>query len=149
VQRAQRKGLKVAHAHFTPLAHARFDLLIKEMDCLGGVRRLVRLLDPAALVVIVRHPCAVVSSRLEGLRLGAMASYREGWQETHALLCESVGTTPAFRCHAPAKGFPRPLDALRFAREAATAFRVGYAVWRVLDDRLCCLERFPAGDRPA
>jgi hypothetical protein len=57
--------------------------------------------------------------------------------------------TPAFHCHAPAKGFSRSLEALQYARKAAEVFRVGYAVWRVLDGRLCCLERFPAGDRPA
>jgi hypothetical protein len=57
--------------------------------------------------------------------------------------------TPAFRCHAPAKGFRDAQDALQYARRAADAFRVGYAVWDVSQGRLRCLERIPAGTRPA
>jgi hypothetical protein len=57
--------------------------------------------------------------------------------------------TPAFRCYAPAKGFSRPQDALQYARKAAETFRVAYAVWEVSTGRLRCLERIPAGTRPA
>ena len=52
--------------------------------------------------------------------------------------------TPAFRCHAPAKGFRTAEDAARYAREAAGTFRVGYAVWDTAGGRPRCLERVPA-----
>jgi hypothetical protein len=80
---------------FTPPAHARFDLVVKEVDWQGFVSRVVRGLEPAALIVIVRHPCAVVASRLQGLRLGIMDSYRAGWWERHCAVCKGLGYSEA------------------------------------------------------
>jgi predicted transcriptional regulator len=43
---------------------------------------------------------------------------------------------PTTTCNAPAKSFPRPLEACQFARQAADAFRVGYCVYKDLAGRL-------------
>jgi hypothetical protein len=80
---------------FSPPAHARFDLLVKEVDLQGLVSRVVQGLEPAWLIIIVRHPCAVVASRLEGLRLGMMGSFRAGWWERHRDRCEELGYSGA------------------------------------------------------
>ncbi len=42
---------------------------------------------------------------------------------------------PTMTCSAPAKSFPRPLEACQFARLAADAFRVGNCVYEVLAGR--------------
>ena len=49
---------------------------------------------------------------------------------------------PTMRCSAPAKAFPGAVEALRYAREAADAYRVGYVVYRVLAGRLLRLAAF-------
>jgi hypothetical protein len=58
---------------------------------------------------------------------------------------EHYFATPAHRCLAPGRAFQRPQDALRYAREAADAYRVAFAVWRVLGGRLTMLERVSPG----
>lgn len=50
---------------------------------------------------------------------------------------------PAMRCHCPAKHFQSERQALEYARKAADAFRVGYAVWRVRKGTLRLLRRYP------
>ena len=50
---------------------------------------------------------------------------------------------PVFRCHCPAKHFPSEPEALEYARKAANAFRVGYAVWRVRKGTMRLLKRYP------
>jgi hypothetical protein len=57
--------------------------------------------------------------------------------------------TPAFRCHCPARSFPGPAEALEYARDAAAAHRVGYAVWRVREGRMRRLQTVEPADRPA
>ena len=47
------------------------------------------------------------------------------------------------RCHCPAKHFRRVRQALQYARKAADAFRVAYAVWRVRKGTLRLLKRYP------
>ena len=50
---------------------------------------------------------------------------------------------PAMRCHCPAKHFRSERQALEYARQAATTFRVAYAVWRVRKGTLRLLRRYP------
>ena len=50
---------------------------------------------------------------------------------------------PAMRCHCPAKHFRNVRQALQYARKAADAFQVAYAVWRVHKGTLRLLRRFP------
>jgi hypothetical protein len=50
---------------------------------------------------------------------------------------------PAFRCLCPAKHFRNVRQALEYARKAADAFRVCYAVWRVRKHTLRLMKRFP------
>ena len=49
----------------------------------------------------------------------------------------------AMRCHCPAKTFRKASQALEYARQAANAFKVAYAVWRVRKGTLRLLRRFP------
>jgi hypothetical protein len=84
-------GRRAFRSCFSPPRHAPFDLLVKEVDWQGHVARLVNGLGPESLVIIVRHPCAVVSSRLQGLRLGLMEAHRAGWLERHRGRCEELG----------------------------------------------------------
>jgi hypothetical protein len=76
---------------FSPARDCQHDLLVKEVDWLGFVPQLMTGLRPDRLVVIARHPCAVVSSRLRGVRLGTMSSYRTGWLERHGERCHDLG----------------------------------------------------------
>jgi hypothetical protein len=52
---------------------------------------------------------------------------------------------PAVRCACPAKTFRKVKQALAYARKAANAFQVAYAVWRVQGGRIRLLKRFPPG----
>jgi len=49
---------------------------------------------------------------------------------------------PTMLCCAPAKTFPTAVEALRYGREAADAYRVGYVVYRVLAGRLLRLAAY-------
>jgi hypothetical protein len=42
---------------------------------------------------------------------------------------------PAILCNAPSRAFRDAQDALRYAREAADTFRVGYSIFRVCEGR--------------
>lgn len=76
---------------FSPGDHQPFDLLIKEVDWARHTLALVQALDPE-LLLIVRHPCAVVASILRGQRLGLMApSDRSPWYQEHQPWCERAG----------------------------------------------------------
>jgi hypothetical protein len=50
---------------------------------------------------------------------------------------------PARRCPCPAMAFRNAQDALEYARRAANAYRVAYAVWRVRKGTLRLLRRYP------
>jgi hypothetical protein len=50
---------------------------------------------------------------------------------------------PAVRCPCPAMAFGNARDAREYARRAANAFRVAYAVWRVGKRTLRLLKRYP------
>ncbi len=54
---------------------------------------------------------------------------------------------PACRCRCPAKVFQNARDALDYARRAANALRVGYAVWRVHGGRVRLVRQFRAPRR--
>jgi hypothetical protein len=50
---------------------------------------------------------------------------------------------PAVRCPCPAMAFCTARDAREYARRAADAYRVVYAVWRVGKRTLRLLKRYP------
>jgi hypothetical protein len=50
---------------------------------------------------------------------------------------------PVMRCHCPARHFRSEGQAVEYARNAANAFRVAYAVWRVRKGTLRLLKRYP------
>jgi hypothetical protein len=56
---------------------------------------------------------------------------------------ERFWALPACRCLAPSRAFPDARAALRYARDAAAAFRVGYAVYRVRAGRPTLLRAIP------
>jgi hypothetical protein len=60
---------------------------------------------------------------------------------------EHYRAAPDFKCHAPSRAFRRLLEALQYARDAADAFGVGYAVWHVAGGRLWLVHRYRAGQR--
>jgi hypothetical protein len=77
---------------FSPRDGAPYDLVAKQ----GGVAvhgpNLVQALSPEALIVIVRHPCAVIASVRRGEKLGLMdRHHRERWIEDHLPLAEEFG----------------------------------------------------------
>jgi hypothetical protein len=95
------------------------DLLIKEVEWHVHARAMIEGLKPDHLLLLVRHPCAVVSSRLEGLRrqfdsaercsevcavlssrleglpLGVMPSFGDGWENCFAERCRRLGFSAA------------------------------------------------------
>lgn len=72
---------------------AGYDLLVKEVDWHPGLTGVDRL-NPDYLVVLVRHPCAVVCSRLTGIRLGVMPEHdRTTWLALNRGRAEAAGFT--------------------------------------------------------
>lgn len=55
-----------------PVVRANFDILVKEVDWHLKADRLIEAFRPECLIVIFRHPCGVVNSRLTGERLGLL-----------------------------------------------------------------------------
>jgi hypothetical protein len=94
VQRLLGSCVPLTRRCFTPLPGVPFDLLVKEVDWRSGLQTLTDELRPNHLIVLVRHPCAVVSSRLKGLRLGVMESHRSAWIESYADRCKALGFAP-------------------------------------------------------
>lgn len=60
-----------------PIAQANYDILIKEVDWDLKADRLLDAFRPECLIVIVRHPCGVVNSRITGERLGLLPKTNE------------------------------------------------------------------------
>ena len=76
---------------YSPNPSRRFDLLIKEIGWLKAAESIVHSLDPY-LIVIIRHPCAVVASRRRGQQLGMLNRHnREVWFDRHGELSEPLG----------------------------------------------------------
>jgi hypothetical protein len=76
----------------SPAPEADYDLLIKEVDWLSHAPNIVRGLKPDSLLFIVRHPCAVVNSRLNGLKMRVIFGHdRSQWLERSAARCEELG----------------------------------------------------------
>jgi hypothetical protein len=74
-------------------AGARYDLLVKEVDWHPGLPQ-VEGLNPQQLIIIVRHPCAVVYSRLAGIELGVMPEHdRDAWVHLNLERVEAAGYT--------------------------------------------------------
>ena len=59
----------------------------------------------------------------------------------------TYAAAPGGQSYAPARAFSRPQEAVSFARRAAKAFRVGYAVWGRSGGRVHFLRAFPAPAR--
>jgi hypothetical protein len=91
VVRALHRGHGVFRKLFSPAPQGRYDLLIKEIGWAKQAQAIVGALAPE-LILIFRHPCAVVASQLQGKRLGLL--YREertSWLESHGSACEDLG----------------------------------------------------------
>jgi hypothetical protein len=84
------------------------ELLVKEVDWHPGLPA-VRHLDPDHVIVIVRHPCAVVYSRLAGIQQGFMPAHnRDAWFAHNRERAEGAG----YSADAVAKLSPRAFYAL-------------------------------------
>lgn len=70
---------------YTPKADRIAHVLIKETRSMVGLDAILAALEPAHLLFLVRHPCAVVASHLSGVASGLMnepdATVRESWVE--------------------------------------------------------------------
>jgi hypothetical protein len=89
--RACHLGHGVFRRLFSPSPRARFDLLIKEIDWPKQAQRIVKALDPE-LILIFRHPCAVIASQIQGNRLGLLfREERASWLEHFGKACEDLG----------------------------------------------------------
>jgi hypothetical protein len=73
----------------------RHDVLLKEVDWHPGLSD-AEGLDPEHLIIIVRHPCAVVCSRLTGMRLGLLPGHnRAARVNLNADRIKAAGFSPA------------------------------------------------------
>jgi hypothetical protein len=71
-----------------------YDLLVKEIAWSKHVEAIVHSLQPW-LVIIVRHPCGVVASLLQGQRLGLMpADDRANWLSHYESISRELGYPP-------------------------------------------------------
>jgi hypothetical protein len=87
-----RRGRRAFGDWLTPAARLAPDLLIKEVDWQDRALNIVRGLHPGRVVFIVRHPCAVVHSRLRGLKMGVIPGHdRVAWLVRSAAQCEAIG----------------------------------------------------------
>jgi hypothetical protein len=93
--RIARRGDGLFCRLFSPRPTASFDLLIKEVDWARHLESTLRWLAPDA-ILILRHPCAVVSSLLRGQRRGLMPKEeRSGWLHVHEEECRHLGYNPS------------------------------------------------------
>ena len=74
------RGTRWFRDWFSPLPEARFDLVVKQGGLALHGAEFMGALAPAAVIVIVRHPCGVIASVRRGQRLGLMARpARSAW----------------------------------------------------------------------
>lgn len=86
------RGYRLFQHLFSPPQGANYDLVAKQGGLAFHGRHFVRALAPEALVVIMRHPCAVVASVRRGQKLGLMGpSHRARWFDDHLALAEEFG----------------------------------------------------------
>jgi hypothetical protein len=86
------RGYRLFEYLFSPPPEATYDLVVKQGGLSVHGPNFVRALAPEALVVIVRHPCAVIASVRRGQRLGLMETdNRDGWYQDHLPLAEELG----------------------------------------------------------
>jgi hypothetical protein len=116
--------------YFSPREGSAYDVLIKEVDWAIHAEAITSALRPE-LIVIFRHPCAVVASQLRGLRLGLLPPTDRGeLLEYYGPSCERMGfdrqsilEMDLLELHAL-----RWLLTNRLYREILAAYPRGYAV---------------------
>ena len=89
---AARRGYRLFQYLFSPSETAHYDLVAKQGGLSVHGPHFVRALAPEALVVIVRHPCAVIASVRRGQKLRLMRHHnRSRWFDDHLVLAEELG----------------------------------------------------------
>jgi hypothetical protein len=79
---------------FSPSICRPFDLLVKEIGWPKHAHSIVHTLQPE-LIILIRHPCAVVASQLRGRQLGLMPlEDRIAWLREFAPACAALGYKP-------------------------------------------------------
>jgi hypothetical protein len=87
-------GCALFRALFSPSERRPFDLVLKEVGWPVHAPNIVQALDPE-LIVIIRHPCAVVGSELRGIEKGVMPRKdREEWLRESGPVLAELGFTP-------------------------------------------------------
>ncbi|HWB13967.1 MAG TPA: sulfotransferase [Pirellulales bacterium] len=90
--RAAGRGYNTFQRLFSPRNGARYDLVAKQGGLAVDGPNIVQALTPQVLIVIVRHPCAVIASLRRGQKLGLMARpSRDRWLDDHLPLIEGLG----------------------------------------------------------
>lgn len=89
---ATRRGYSAFERTFSPKSVACYDLVVKQGGLMLHAENYIRALRPERLIVIMRHPCAVIASLLRGQKLGLMAEQPRGpWLDLHEHLCDRHG----------------------------------------------------------
>jgi len=89
--RATHVGEDLFRRFFSPSPKAKCDLLVKEIGWTKQAHSIVRALEPE-LLLLFRHPCAVVASQLQGRKLGLLHKERRSvWLEHFGAACEQLG----------------------------------------------------------
>jgi SAM-dependent methyltransferase len=90
--RAAGRGFHVFQRVFSPHNGARYDLVAKQGGLAVHGPNFVGALEPEALIIIIRHPCAVIASVRRGQKLGLMERRPRGrWFDDHLPLAEELG----------------------------------------------------------
>jgi hypothetical protein len=90
--RAAGRGYRLFERLFSPRQGSRYDLVAKQGGMAVHGTNFVRALKPDALVIIVRHPCAVIASVRRGQKLGLMKNHERGrWLDEHLIIAEEFG----------------------------------------------------------
>ncbi len=90
--RASGRGYRAFEYLFSPRRDACYDLIVKQGGLALHGKNFVQALTPEALVIIMRHPCAVIASVRRGQKLGLMGTGRRSqWLDDHEQLCAEYG----------------------------------------------------------
>lgn len=88
-------GQKLFKQAFSPRKGLKYQLLVKEVEWALHAHAMVGVMRPR-LILIYRHPCAVVASQLEGHRLGLLnGRSAEEWLENHEPIASRLGYSRA------------------------------------------------------
>jgi Sulfotransferase domain len=91
ITQATNMGHEPLRRAFMPDRNSHYDFVFKQVDWMTHAENVVRALKPQ-LIIIIRHPCGVISSYLRGQGLGVMPqSNRNSWLDYNGTFCDRFG----------------------------------------------------------